>query len=124
MPPSLMSDVADTATVWDPLGVARAGWEFEVVRVRVDDTLRSLVALVAIAVVVRGPSVLTAQSLEPLPIACKGQIVSRIEVHTRPPFEIGGSKVQQRLARQVTALHATTNPEILRRFLALAPGEP
>jgi hypothetical protein len=49
--------------------------------------------------------------------------VSRIEVHTRPPFEIGGSKMQQRLARQVTALHATTNPEIIRRFLELQPGE-
>jgi hypothetical protein len=30
----------------------------------------------------------------------------------------------QRLARQVTALHATTSPEIIRRFLALTPGEP
>jgi len=69
------------------------------------------------------PAVLTAQSLEVLPVACKGQIVSRIEVHARPPFEIGGSKVQQRLSQQVTALHATTNPEIIQRFLALAPGE-
>jgi hypothetical protein len=66
----------------------------------------------------------TAQSLETLPVACKGQIVSRIEVHTRPPFEIRGSKMQQRLARQITALHATTNPEIIRRFLALSPGRP
>jgi hypothetical protein len=90
----------------------------------VDDTLKSLVALVAVGVAALRPSVITAQSLEPLPVACKGQIVSRIEVHTRPPFEIGGSKMQQRLARQITALHATTNPEIIRRFLALVPGEP
>jgi len=32
--------------------------------------------------------------------------------------------VQQRLARRITQLHATTNPEIIRRFLALEPGEP
>jgi hypothetical protein len=48
--------------------------------------------------------------------------VSRIDVHTRPPFEIGGSKMAQRLARQVTALHATTSPEIIRRF-SPHPGE-
>ena len=62
--------------------------------------------------------------MEALPVACKGQIITRIEVHTRPPFEITGSKVQQRLARRITQLHATTNPEIIRRFLALQPGEP
>lgn len=90
----------------------------------VDVTLRSLVGLVAVAAGVARPLVLTAQSLETLPVACKGQIVSRIEVHTRPPFEIRGSRMQQRLARQVTSLHATTNPEIIRRFLALRPGEP
>jgi hypothetical protein len=67
---------------------------------------------------------LTAQSLELLPVACKGQIISRIEVHTRPPFEIAGSKVQQRLARRITRLHTATNPEIIRHFLAFEPGEP
>ena len=80
--------------------------------------------MVVVGVGLARPLVLTAQSLEALPVACKGQIVSRIEVHTRPPFEIGGSKLQQRVARQVTALHATTNPEIIRNFLALRPGDP
>ena len=93
-------------------------------RVSVVDTMRSLIGMVAVGVALARPLVLTAQSLEALPAACKGQIVSRIEVHTRPPFEIGGSKLQQRVARQVTALHATTNPEIIRRFLRLKPGEP
>ncbi len=85
--------------------------------------MRSLIGLM-VGLAIARPIVLTAQSLEPLPVACKGQIVSRIEVHTRPPFEIGGSKVQQRIARQVTALHATTNPGIIQRFLRLKPGEP
>src|SRR5215210_1501753 len=73
---------------------------------------------------VGAPRSLLSQSLEASPIACKGQIVTHIEVHTRPPFEIGGSKMQQRLARQVTSLHATTNPEIIERFLRLKTGEP
>jgi hypothetical protein len=68
------------------------------------------------------PLQLNGQSLEAVPVACKGQTISRIEVHTRPPFEIVGSKVQQRLARQITALHATTTPGIIERFLALEPG--
>lgn len=86
--------------------------------------MRSLVGLLVICPALARPALLTAQSLEGSPVACKGQIISRIEVHTRPPFEITGSKVQQRLARQVTQLHATTNPEIIRRFLALKPGDP
>lgn len=91
----------------------------------VDVTLRSLrVGLLVLSLALARPAILTAQSLGVLPVACKGQIISRIEVHTRPPFEIAGSKVQQRLARRVTQLHATTNPEIIRHFLALEPGEP
>ncbi|HLE57775.1 MAG TPA: hypothetical protein VJB15_11885 [Rhodothermia bacterium] len=56
------------------------------------------------------------------PVPCKGQTISRIEIHTRPPFEIVGSRVEQRLSRAVTKLHATTSPEIIRIFLALEPG--
>jgi hypothetical protein len=80
--------------------------------------------LFAYALALARPALLTAQSLEVLPVACKGQIISRIEVHTRPPFDIAGSRVEQRLARRVTQLHATTNPDIIKRFLALQPGEP
>ena len=121
--PNFVSDVAETATVWLALSVGSSGRASNFFCVRVDDTVRSLVGLVAVGVALACPHFLTAQSLEPLPVACKGQIVSRIDVHTRPPFEIGGSKMAQRLARQVTALHATTSPEIIRRFLALTPGE-
>lgn len=53
---------------------------------------------------------------------CKGQIISRIEVSARPPFEAKGSAFQRRLVRQITDLHATTNPEVISRFLALRPG--
>ena len=111
--------------MWVALSVASSGRESDILCVRVDDTLRSfgvgLVASGAGACVAR--QWLWVKVWNRLPVPCKGQIVSRIEVHTRPPFEIGGSKMQQRLARRLTAMHATTNPEIIRRFLALKPGE-
>jgi len=55
-------------------------------------------------------------------VPCKGQIISRIEVSARPPFEVKGSGFQRRIARQLADLHSTTNPEIISRFLALRVG--
>jgi hypothetical protein len=63
-----------------------------------------------------------AQSLEGRAVPCKGQIISRIEVSSRPPFEVKGSKLQRRLARQMTEMHSTTNPDVVLRFMALRPG--
>jgi hypothetical protein len=62
------------------------------------------------------------QSLIGTPVPCKGQIISRIEVSARPPFESRGTSLQRRLVRQLTQLHATTNPDVVTRFLALKPG--
>lgn len=73
-------------------------------------------------VALASPAALSARSLEEQAVRCKGELISRIDVDTRPPFEIRGSKVQQRLAKLVTDLHATTRPEIIRRFLALKTG--
>ena len=67
---------------------------------------------------------LVAQSLEAAPVPCKGQIISRIDVSARPPFEVRGSSLQRRIARQLTEVHSTTNPNIITRFLALQPGMP
>ena len=53
---------------------------------------------------------------------CKGQTISRIEISARPPFELKGSGFQRRLARQLTDVHATTNPDVIARFLVLKPG--
>jgi hypothetical protein len=55
-------------------------------------------------------------------VPCKGQPISRIEISSRPPFEVSGTGYQRRLARQLTDLHATTNPDVIGRFLALRPG--
>ena len=68
------------------------------------------------------PSAAQTQSLGASPVPCKGQIISRIDISARPPFEIKGSGLQRRVARQMGDLHATTNPEVVARFLALRPG--
>ena len=91
--------------------------------VRVDDKLKSLgFGWTIIAAVVAPCAAVHAQSLEGASVPCKGQIISRIEVSARPPFEVKGSSLQRRLARQLTALHSTTNPDVILRFLALQPG--
>ncbi|MGI9090995.1 MAG: BamA/TamA family outer membrane protein [Gemmatimonadaceae bacterium] len=56
--------------------------------------------------------------------ACNGEIVSRIDIETLPPFEPGGPSLSARAARIATALHATTSENVVRRFLLLHPGEP
>ncbi|HEX2724172.1 MAG TPA: hypothetical protein VHM24_14735 [Gemmatimonadaceae bacterium] len=68
------------------------------------------------------PAALQSQSLGAGGVPCKGQIISRIEISARPPFEVKGSGLNRRIARQLTELHATTNPEVISRFLALKPG--
>jgi len=68
------------------------------------------------------PAVLVAQSLGGVAVPCKGQIISRIEISSMPPFDAKGSGMQRRLARDLTAIHATTNAGVVGRFLALKAG--
>jgi hypothetical protein len=49
-------------------------------------------------------------------------MISRIEISARPPFEVKGSRFQRQTARALGDLHATTNPNVVSRFLALRPG--
>jgi hypothetical protein len=93
--------------------------------VSVDDTLRSVrFRFLLLNATILSPAVLHAQSLEGVAVPCKGQIINRIEVSTRPPFELKGSKMQRRLLHELTELHATTNPRVITRYLALQPGMP
>src|SRR5829696_7902537 len=88
-----------------------------------DDTLKSLrFGVLTLPVLCAVPATFQAQSLGASAVPCKGQIISRIEVSARPPFEVKGAGFQRRLARQLTLLHSTTNPEVVTRFLALKPG--
>jgi hypothetical protein len=89
----------------------------------VDDTLRSLgFGLLIVPAVFGSKEVLQAQSLGVTPVPCKGQIISRIDVSARPPFEVKGSGFQRQIARKLGDLHATTNPNVVSRFLALRTG--
>jgi hypothetical protein len=69
------------------------------------------------------PAVADSQSLSPAAITCKGQTVTRIEIHARPPFEVAGSNLMKRALRLATDLHVTTRQGVIRRFLALQVGD-
>lgn len=57
-------------------------------------------------------------------VACVGQRISAIEIDARPPFPKGKSGIIARTGRAASKLHTTTSPEVIRRYLALHPGEP
>lgn len=54
---------------------------------------------------------------------CAGQVISRIDINTFPPFDSGGTSFAARLAHLATSLHSTTRPEVVRRYLALQVGD-
>lgn len=54
---------------------------------------------------------------------CAGQVISRIEVQTYPPFDSGGSSFAARVAHLATSLHSTTRASVVRRYLALQVGD-
>ncbi len=56
-------------------------------------------------------------------IACKGETVSRIDIHARPPFEVTGGGMLKGALRFATRLHVTTKDIVVRRFLALQVGD-
>ena len=58
------------------------------------------------------------------PVRCNGETITTIEVDTRPPFMSGLLDRWQFVSRAVSGLHVTTEPEVVRRFLALREGEP
>jgi hypothetical protein len=64
-----------------------------------------------------------AQSLSGLPVACKGERISRIDVDANPPFRINGNSMWQRAGRFAAREHATTKDWIIRRYIALQEGD-
>jgi hypothetical protein len=72
----------------------------------------------------RADSARAARSGRGAPIACRGQPISDVVVLSQPPL---GNAILGRfrwLQRRATALHATTDESVIRRFLLLNPGEP
>ena len=59
----------------------------------------------------------------PLPARCAGEIVNRIDVHTYPPFDPGGTKFANRVVRLTTRLHSTTRPSVIRHFIPIRVGD-
>lgn len=66
---------------------------------------------------------LDSSSLSGSGIACKGETVTRIDVHARPPFEVQGNTLARRALRFATDLHVTTKDIVVKRFLALRVGD-
>ncbi|MEO7042799.1 MAG: hypothetical protein ABI035_11100 [Gemmatimonadaceae bacterium] len=58
------------------------------------------------------------------PLVCHGEIINRIDIHTYPPFDAGGTKFTARVARFATNLHATTRPSVVARFIPIRVGDP
>jgi len=56
-------------------------------------------------------------------MACKGEIVTRIDVHRKGPFEVTGTSLWKRAVRWGAKQHVTTREQIIRRFLALQVGD-
>jgi hypothetical protein len=74
------------------------------------------------SVVDAGPPSATA-SAAPAPLLCHGETITRIEIHTYPPFEAGGTNLSARAARLATKLHAITRPAVVSRFLPIRVGD-
>lgn len=58
------------------------------------------------------------------PLRCRGEIVSRIDVQSLPPFTPQGDRWYDRVAHRAAELHSTTKEPVIRRFLALKEGSP
>ena len=63
------------------------------------------------------------QSLSGLPVTCKGERISRIDIDANPPFRISGKSVWQRVGRFAAKEHVTTREAVIRRYLALQLGD-
>src|SRR5665213_2981299 len=54
---------------------------------------------------------------------CHGETINRIDIHTYPPFDAGGTKFSSRVARLSTKLHSTTRETVIRRFPPIRVGD-
>ena len=63
------------------------------------------------------------QRLGGLPVTCKGERISRIDIDPNPPFRITGDNLLQRVGRFAAKQHVTTREGVIRRYLALQLGD-
>ncbi|HWL39379.1 MAG TPA: hypothetical protein VNO75_04000 [Gemmatimonadaceae bacterium] len=63
------------------------------------------------------------QSLAALPVPCKGEVITRIDIDPSPPFRITGDRIWHRAGRLAAKQHMTTKAAVIRRFIALQVGD-
>jgi hypothetical protein len=67
-------------------------------------------------------TVAQSQSLSGLPVTCKGERITRIDIDASPPFRITGNDMWHRAGRFAAKQHVTTRDGVIRRYLALQLG--
>ncbi|HEX6628316.1 MAG TPA: hypothetical protein VF105_10185 [Gemmatimonadaceae bacterium] len=63
------------------------------------------------------------QNLNRLPVTCKGERISRIDIDPNPPFRVTGNSLWAKVGRFAAKQHMTTREPVIRRFLALQQGD-
>jgi hypothetical protein len=77
----------------------------------------------AVLLAVASATIAQSQSLSGLPVTCKGERISRIDIDVNPPFRITGNTMWHRAARFAAKQHVTTRDAVIRRYLALQLGD-
>ncbi|HEV7704318.1 MAG TPA: hypothetical protein VGO46_08495 [Gemmatimonadaceae bacterium] len=57
-------------------------------------------------------------------VKCEGQIISDIQVQTRPPYYPRHGKLWESPIGILSSIHTNTKPDVVRRFLIVEPGQP
>lgn len=78
---------------------------------------------VACCLVPATPALVRAQIVQRDTVPCSGQLITAIEVDAQPPFRRTDNSIIARTGHAASKLHATTRPEVVRRYLALRLGD-
>jgi Omp85 superfamily domain len=57
-------------------------------------------------------------------VKCEGQIISDVQVQTRPPYYPRHGKWYESPIGILSSIHVNTKPDVVRRFLIVEPGQP
>lgn len=57
-------------------------------------------------------------------VKCEGQIISDVQVQTRPPYYPRHGKWWESPIGILSSIHTNTKPDVVRRFLIVEPGQP
>ncbi|MDQ2930251.1 MAG: hypothetical protein M3Y05_05440 [Gemmatimonadota bacterium] len=80
-------------------------------------------AVASIALVLLAMPASRAQAQAGAAVKCEGQIISDIQVQTRPPYYPRHGKWWESPIGIISSIHTNTKPDIVRRFLIVEPGQ-